>query len=62
MCGKNQKTFCKQTFIITMNRSKCFYLNHYDWSTIGIEIWFNVHKQDTHPAINSGNILCVNKH
>jgi len=40
-----------------VNISNCFYLNHYNWSAISIEIWLNVCKQNAHPAINSGNIF-----
>jgi len=41
-------------------KSNISYLYHNDWSSISIEIWLNVCKQDAHPAIHSGNILCVN--
>jgi len=42
------------------NEVNISYLYHNDWSSISIEIWLNVCKQDAHPAIHSGNILYVN--
>jgi len=37
-----------------------FYLNHYDWSAITIEIWLDICKEDTQPAINGSDIFYVN--
>jgi len=53
ICSSMYNSLCKYKVLL-------FYLNHYNWSTISIDIWLNVGEQNAHPAIHRGNILYVN--